>query len=139
MKVRICGDTTVIRLIKGEETVSALEEICRKEGILFATVSGIGAADRAVTCLYDIEKQQFEQQCLERPLELVSLLGNISEKDGAPYLHLHASFADASGAVYGGHLKEMRVSATAEIFIRRLPGRVGRIIDEQTGLNVLEL
>ena len=41
-------------------------------------------------------------------------------------------------SVIGGHLSEARVSATAEHFLRARAGRVGRVFDEETGLNLLD-
>ena len=37
---------------------------------------------------------------------------------------------------YGGHLNEAIVSATAEIVVTMLPGKVDRVKSEETGLNV---
>ena len=36
----------------------------------------------------------------------------------------------------GGHLNEARISATCEIFVRRIEGHVGRMRDAVTGLNL---
>ena len=47
--------------------------------------------------------------------------------------------ADETGRVIGGHLNEAKVSATCEIFIRRLEGEVERVLDPSIGLNVLDL
>ena len=54
------------------------------------------------------------------------------------YLHLHGSLADADGNVYGGHVNEIRVSATAEIFIRLLPGEVNRRLEEESGIFLMD-
>jgi predicted DNA-binding protein with PD1-like motif len=74
-------------------------------------------------------------------MEIVSLTGNVTRKDGEVYLHIHIALAREGGSVVGGHLNSARVSATAEIFVRTLPGHVGRKFDggeKGVGLNLFE-
>ena len=58
--------------------------------------------------------------------------------NGKPYLHVHVNAADAAGRAYGGHLKSVRISGTAEIVLTVIEGHVGRKKDEitDTGLNL---
>ena len=46
---------------------------------------------------------------------------------------------DASNQVKGGHLVRANISATGEIFIRKIAGEVGRRFDEEIGLNLLDI
>ena len=84
-------------------------------------------------------QQQYYPTELSGEMELTSLIGNVTRKDGAVYLHMHATFADGEAKVWGGHLNSARISATAEIFIRKVQGYVDRKQDEQTGINLLSL
>ena len=70
------------------------------------------------------------------PGKIVSLVGTIDQKDGQFYAHLHMSAGDDQGRVFGGHLNRARISATCEMAVRVLPGRVDREKDPETGLNV---
>lgn len=45
MKYKRFGEDIVVRLEVGEEVVASLAEIAEREGVTFAEVSGIGAAD----------------------------------------------------------------------------------------------
>ncbi len=123
----------VLRVDRGEEVMAAITALCEKENILLASISGLGAADRLVMGLYDIEKQQFSETVLEQPLEITSLIGSVTEMDGKPYLHVHVNAADAEGRAYGGHLKAVRISGTAEIVLTVIEGHVGRKKDDITG------
>ncbi len=123
----------VLRVDRGEEVMAAITALCEKENILLASISGLGAADRLVMGLYDIEKQQFSETILEQPLEITSLIGSVTEMDGKPYLHVHVNAADAEGRAYGGHLKAVRISGTAEIVLTVIEGYVGRKKDDITG------
>ena len=69
-------------------------------------------------------------------MEITSIIGNITEKEKKPYLHIHITLADKDMKVIGGHLKECRISATAEIFVRIFKGRIDRKKDEKTGLEL---
>ena len=132
-------DTLVVRLDRGEEVVAGIEEACKKASVQVGTVSAIGAVDHAVIGLYRVEEQQYYSNTFDLPLEIVGLTGNVTTKEGKIYLHLHAAFADETGRVIGGHLNEAKVSATCEIFIRRLEGEVERVLDPSIGLDVLDL
>lgn len=139
MKYSIFGDTYVVRLQKGEEVLTCLQELCRKESISLGIVSAIGAVNHVSVGVYRVEEQEYIAKTFDEVMELTSLLGNITEKNGEPYLHLHATFGRLDGKVIGGHLTEAVVSATCELFIRKIEGYVGRRLDPETGLNIFDL
>ena len=136
MEYRRFSDTYVLRLERGEEVISSLESFCRQEKIVLGSVEGLGASDRAVIGLYDVSERVYHKTEFTEPMEITSLLGNISQKDGEVYLHLHITLGRADSSVIGGHLNECRISATCELFVRALPGTVERRLDGETGLNL---
>ena len=104
-----------------------------------ASVEALGAADHVVIGLYDVEAKQYHRHTFDEPMEITSLLGNVSTKDGETYLHLHINLCRADMSVIGGHLNECRISATCEMIVRKLDGTVERKLDEAvTGLNLYE-
>ena len=138
MQYRVFGDTYVVRLQRGEEVLACLRELCEKESISLGTVSAIGAVNHVVVGVYRVDEQTYVANTFDGVMELTSLMGNITEKDGEPYLHLHATFGDLTGKVIGGHLNEAVVSATCELFVRKVEGHVGRRLDPETGLNIFD-
>ena len=138
MEYKRFDDTYVIRMDRGEEVMTCLEDICEKEGIRLASVEAIGAVDRAVVGLYDVGEKVYHRKEFNEPMEIASLLGTVTEKDGKPYLHLHATLCDADMQTHGGHVNELRISATCEMVLRLIPGAVGRRLDDVTGLNVFQ-
>ena len=55
--------------------------------------------------------------------------------DDRPFLHAHATFADATGACVGGHLLRGIEVFAAEVMIREISGvSLVRLPDEETGL-----
>ncbi len=139
MEYRKSGTLIALRVDRGEEIVSCVKTVCEKEHVTFGSISGIGAVDHAVVGLYHVSEQKYVSNSFDGELEMTSLLGNATEKDGEIYLHFHAAFAKGDGQVVGGHLNEAVVSGTAEIFIQTAPGTIGRKIDPATGLNVFDL
>ncbi|MDY3052686.1 MAG: PPC domain-containing DNA-binding protein [Ndongobacter sp.] len=137
MEYRHFGDTYVVRLDRGEEVIAALTELCQKEQIQLGTVTGLGASDHVVVGLYHVEERRYDKKLIEKPMEITSLVGNISTREGETYLHLHINLCDESLNAFGGHLNECRISATGELFVRKIDGRVERRVDEEeTGLNL---
>ena len=104
MEYQKFADTYVVRIDKGEEIIASLQALCEKENIQLASVAGIGAADRAVIGLYDVSNRQYHKTELEGAMEITSLLGNVTRKDGAVYLHLHINLCDKNMHIIGGHL-----------------------------------
>lgn len=139
MKYKRFGEDIAVRLEVGEEVVASLAEIAEREGVTFAEVSGIGAADEFDVSVYDVKAKVYFDNEFREPMEITSLLGTVSEKDGAPYVHIHATAGRADGAVIGGHLKRAVISATCELVLHTVYGRVPRFYDERTGLNLMEL
>lgn len=139
MKCRKYGNTLALRVDRGEELVTAIRSVCEAEGVKLGFLTGLGAVDHAVVGLYRVSEQKYYSHTFDGEMELTSLIGNVTEKDGKVYLHLHANFAKDSGQVVGGHLNEAVISGTGEIFIRILEGNLGRRTDPETGLNLFDL
>ena len=117
MKSKLFNNTLAIRLNRGEEIVSSIEKVCKEYNISAGTIQAIGACDKVKVGLYEVEKRTYIQTLIEKELELINLTGNVSQKDGKLYLHLHACFGDEKGNAFGGHLNEAVISGTCEIFI----------------------
>lgn len=141
MEYRKIGDTIVLCLVRGEEVLASIRAVCNAERVRLAEISALGAADHAEIGVYHLAEQRFLPRTLDGEMEICALTGSATRrgKDGEElYLHLHGSLADARGMVYGGHVNEIRVSATAEIFIRLLPGEVNRRMDEESGIFLMD-
>lgn len=139
MKYKRFGEDIVARLEVGEEVIASLSDIAEREGVTFAEVSGIGAADDIAVSVYDVKAKKYFDNEFREPMEITSLLGTVSEKDGEPYIHIHAAACRRDGTAVGGHLKRAVISATCELVLHTVYGRVPRFYDERTGLNLMEL
>ena len=139
MKYKRFDDTIVLRLEAGEDINGSLMSLAQKEKITLASVSGIGATDDFTVGVFDIESKDYNKKHYTGNHEITSLTGNITEMNGAPYVHLHITCAGKDGNIVGGHLLSARISLTAEIIIQTVGGTVDRARDEEMKINVLEL
>lgn len=138
MEYRNFGDHYVIRLEKGEEIVAQIKELCEKEGIKLASLTGIGAVNKVTAGLFKTKEKKYVSKTYEEDMEIVSLGGNVSRMNGETYLHLHISVANEAGMVRGGHLSEALISATGELVLTRIEGTVEREFSEEIGLNLFQ-
>ncbi len=136
MEYRRLGNTYMVRIDRGEDIMVQLKELCEKESVRLGRVEAIGAADRAVIGVYDLEKKEYSTEEISEFMEITGLNGSITEMDGKPYIHLHATLADRNHRVHGGHVIEMRVGATCEMFVTVPEGKVARKKDEELGINL---
>ena len=139
MKYKRFGEDIVARMEVGEEVIASLSDIAEREGVTFASVSGIGAADDIAVSVYDVGAKRYFDNEYREPMEITSILGTVSEMDGEPYIHIHLTAGRADGTVIGGHLKRAVISATCELVLHTVYGRVPRFYDERTGLNLMDL
>lgn len=133
------GNVITVRLSVGDEIIASITELCRKENIEFAHVEGLGASRKATVGFYSVNDGKYFSKTFDTPMEIVSLIGNITRKDGEPYLHFHASFSGEDCNVVGGHLNEAVIGVTAEIFITVIDGKMERKVHPVTGINVLDI
>lgn len=136
MEYRGFGDHYVLRIDKGEEVLTSIEKLCRAEKIRLGSAVGLGACDRVTVGLFDTVNKVYKKNTFTGPMEITSLTGNISEKDGEPYLHFHINVCDEENRILGGHLNECVISATGEIMVTKIEGLVEREMSEEIGLNL---
>lgn len=136
MEYRAFGNHYVVRIDKGEEVLACLEKLCRKEEIRLGSAVGLGACDSVTVGLFDTVKKVYRKNTFTGPMEISSLVGNISTKEGEPYLHFHINICNEENQILGGHLNECWISATGEITVTKLDGSVEREMSEEIGLNL---
>ncbi|WP_202319755.1 PPC domain-containing DNA-binding protein [Archaeoglobus neptunius] len=122
-----------LRLDYGRGIVEQLSSFLEEKNIQTALISGIGAVRNAEIGYYDQNRKEYVKRKIDMPMEILSLTGNVSLKDGKPFPHIHVVLG-VDGDIYGGHLFEAEVFA-CELFLVALKGeRLERHHDAQTGL-----
>jgi len=136
MEFKRCGNDYIIRVDKDEEIVSVIKDFCNKNKIKLGFITGIGAVNHAKIGLFETSTKKYHSTELKGDYEITSLTGNISTMNGEIYLHIHISLGDSSYNVRGGHLNFAKVSATAELYIHKIKGKVEREFSDKIGLNL---
>ena len=130
------GDKYIISIDNHQEIMSALAAFCQEQGILAGEVHGIGAVNKATLRFLNPVTKKYVDKTFEEQMEASSLIGNISEKDGKVYLHVHANFGRADYTVVGGHLLSATLNGACELVVTRFHCKIGRQFDDETGLNL---
>lgn len=132
------NNTYVVRINKGEEVVQKIKELCEKENIRTAEITGLGASNKIEIGIFNVNTKEYKTTTFNGMFEITSIVGNATRKDREVYLHMHINFSDETGAVKGGHLVRCEVSATSEIIINKIDGEVGRKLSNEIGLNLIK-
>jgi len=133
------GRIMLIRVKHDSEIIKFVTELAKKNAIMTATFTAIGALKWAKLGFYDQEKHEYSETSLLTPQEIASCIGNISIKEGEPFVHAHAVLADQNGNTKAGHLLEGKVFA-AEIHLTELIGEeLVRKNDAVTGLSLWKI
>lgn len=129
------GRTFMVKLPKGCDLIEESTRIATEQKITLGKVSAIGAVECAKVGFYHQDIREYEFFELEGNLEILSLMGNISLRDGVPMVHEHAVFGDKQGRAFGGHLAPGTRILVCETILEELTGtELNRTYDEPTGL-----
>lgn len=138
------GRVVAIRLGPGDDVIKSLAEIVRQKNIKSGVVlSGAGVLSQVTLRNVRLFPEEFPVQDRNRiytpkkePLEVLSLSGNISRRDGEVHIHCHITVSSGleDGRAYGGHLIEgCIVLAYCEIIIAEITGmEIKRRTDPET-------
>ncbi|KYK23576.1 hypothetical protein AYK24_10655 [Thermoplasmatales archaeon SG8-52-4] len=128
-----------IRLSKNEEILDEIKKACKNHSVKTAVIlSGIGQIKNAKLGYFKT-KGDYSPESFDKPLEVLSLTGNICNQDKKYFIHAHAVLGDEKKKTFGGHLIEGNISVTAEIILLKTPIEIKREFDEKTGLQALNL
>lgn len=130
--------TIIGHLERGSDLYDGIAKIAIEQSIKVGRVTGIGAVQKAKLAYYDQKAMKYYDIELDEPLEIVSLYGNISAKDGTPFVHAHVVLADEQGNGKGGHLLPGGTPVFAcELTIEEFEGpELARGFDDKTGLTL---
>lgn len=147
-KIRIgkgtLGKVVAFRLGPGCDLMKSIEEIAKKENIQSGLVlSGAGSLSQVTLRNVRLFPDEFPVMDRNRiytpkkePLELLSLSGNISKRDGEIHVHCHITISSGldDSRAYGGHLIEgCLIFSYCEVIIAEITGlEMKRDIDPET-------
>lgn len=131
------GRAALVRLPRGSDMLQALNQAAADLGISAGTVQAIGAVSSLVVGFYRQDAKEYVTHTFPGPHEIASGLGNVSIRDGRPFVHFHVAATGPDGRAVGGHLMEGTTVFLIEAYFRDLGGPAPvREFEEDLGLFV---
>ncbi len=130
--------TIIARCERGEDLYGCLTRLVVDSNIYSGCFQVIGAVKKSRLGIFENGKYEWIEH--EGALEIASCIGNISIKDGKPFVHCHAVLGDNKGTLISGHVGEgCIVDPTAEIHMQVYEKEIRRRLDPETGLWILDI
>lgn len=129
----------VLSLDNHVSLMEALNRFCQEQNILCGIIGGLGAINEATFRFLDPATKQYVDKTFSEQMEITNLTGNISQKDGKLYLHVHITASRSDYTCIGGHLLDAKINGACELVVDAFPAlHPGRRPDEETGLNLYQ-
>jgi predicted DNA-binding protein with PD1-like motif len=116
------GKASFVRLDRGSDMLASLTEAAGTLELEAGTVQAIGAVTELVVGYFRQDVREYLEIPFPEHLEICSALGNVSLKDGRPFVHMHVTASRPDGTVVGGHLMEGTKVFLIEAYFRALGG-----------------
>ena len=126
----------ILKFEIGERYPAVFIEFLKKNKIGGGFFYGLGAGTDPEVAFYDLKKEKYLTKRFKGDLEVLNLTGNISKLGKEIVIHQHVSLGKKNFEAVGGHLMNMRIGGTLEIFLTVTPP-LKRSKDATTGLNLL--
>jgi predicted DNA-binding protein with PD1-like motif len=125
------------KLRYGCDLLEELTKVAAERGVRLGRIEAIGAVQKARIGFYNQETRTYQFSSFDHAMEITTLAGSISIKDGNPFVHAHITLADTEGKAYGGHLAAGTIVFACEFLLEAFDGPVfDRRFDEETGLSL---
>lgn len=121
-------------LDRGEKLIATLTPALELLKLRGGLINGLGALREVQLGYYELHRKDYIRKTFSDDHELISLNGNITLKDGKPFIHVHAALGNADFAVVGGHLFEAVVAVTVEVSVVPFDFAPERMANEVVGL-----
>ena len=142
MKIREIGISRMlfIKLEPNDDILESLTKAAKENSIQSGFFTAIGALSNANIGYYILEEKRYKAITLVGDFEILSCIGNITERDGSPMIHAHLVVGDKDGQTFGGHLlPENCISVTGEVFLIEAKTPLQRKIDKKFDLSLISL
>lgn len=141
------GRRYLLVLDQGDELMAEVQAFAERERLRAAEFTAIGAISSAKLAAFDPDKREYVDIPDPGQTELASLIGRITlPKDADPanppderQLHVHCVLSHEDGSAVAGHVFELVVRPTCEVFITESTEHVARGEDPDSGLPVIAL
>lgn len=123
---------------KGDEALSGLTDFAIQNKIEDAHFTAIGAVSSATLAWLDLSKKLYRQIPVSEQAEVLSMIGDIAVFGGKPVVHTHAVLGRSNGSTVGGHVFELNVNPTLEVFVTVNSTPLGKKPDATSGMKMID-
>jgi predicted DNA-binding protein with PD1-like motif len=143
MQVKLVKDSPeekvyVVVFYTGDEALSGLTDFVLQNHIQDAHFTGIGAISSATLAWLEPSKKIYHRIAVAEQAEVLSLIGDVATFDGKPIVHMHAVLGKSNGTPVGGHVFELNVNPTLEIFMTVNTTPLKKKPDNESGMKVID-
>ena len=131
--------TFVVIFDAGDEVIAGLEAFAAEQRLNASHFSAIGAFKDAMLGYFDWGKKAYEKIPIHDQVEVLSLIGDVTLKDGKPNIHAHVVMGKRDATAHGGHLLQAHVQPTLEVILTEAPKHLMRHFDSESGLALIGL
>jgi hypothetical protein len=133
-------ETYVIIFETGDELKAGLTRFAAAEDVSASSFTAIGALSSVKLGWFDWSSKEYQTSVdLNEQVELLSLIGDVADKDGSPEVHAHVVIGRSDGTAHGGHLQEAIVRPTCEVVLTESPAHLRKRMDPESGLPLIRL
>ena len=134
------GQIHVVILDSGEEAFTALTRFANETRITAASVTAIGAFERATVGWFDFASKTYRKIEVNEQCEVLSAIGDVAVgDDGKASLHVHIVLGLSDGSTRGGHLLAGTVRPTLEIVLTEVPAKLRRKKRADLGIALIDM
>ena len=133
-------ETFILVFETGDEVASGLSQFARDHKLECASFKAVGALSSVRLSWFNWETKAYEPAVtLDEQVELLSLIGDVALKDGAPVVHAHVVIGRRDGTAHGGHLLRASVRPTCEVVLTASPAHLQKAFDPASGLFLIKV
>lgn len=123
---------------KGDEVLSGLTDFAIAHNVTDAHFTAIGATSGATLAWLDLSKKLYHPIRVTSQSEVLSLIGDIATFNGKPLVHMHAVLGRPDGTTVGGHVFELNINPTLEVFMTVNTTPLKKRPDDASGMKMID-
>jgi predicted DNA-binding protein with PD1-like motif len=143
MQVKLVSDSPqqkvyVVVFHSGDEALSGLTDFAIQNHIVDAHFTAIGAVKGATLGWLDLAHKNYHPIPVNEQCEVASMIGDIAAYNGKPVVHTHVVLARRDGTTVAGHVWELHVNPTLEVFVTANTTPLQKKPDEASGMKFID-
>jgi predicted DNA-binding protein with PD1-like motif len=122
----------------GDEALSGLTDFTIQNHIVDAHFTAIGAISGATLGWLDLPNKNYRAIPVAEQVEVLSMIGDIATFNGKPVVHTHVVLSRHDGSTVGGHVWELHVNPTLEVFVTANATPLKKKPDNTSGMKFID-